>query len=176
MASLTALQDTSQALSSQIVACEERANRSEHELRVEREWRSDLQEKEQKARDQVNVLQIQIKQLHDELRNFDRVRNELERIKKQWSEAQTTLEELGIQLSVSKLKVSELEEQVKTTTALNSSRTQLSDAANNGIGVSGTGIWSPDNSTSKCKGCEREFSITRRKVCVFFFSCVPHSC
>lgn len=164
MASLTALQETSQALSSQVVACEERANRSENELRVEREWRFDLQDKEQKGRDQVNVLQIQIKQLNDELRNFDRVRNELERVKKQWSEAQTTLEELGIQLSVSKLKVSELEEQVKTNNALLGSRTQLNDNGNNGFSTGGTGIWSPDNSTSKCKGCEREFSITRRKV------------
>lgn len=84
----------------------------------------------------------------------------MEKVRRQWSEAQTTLEELGIQLSVSKLQVSELQEKVhaKDTTAVS------------GIGANsdpGGGVWTPDNMTSKCKGCNREFSITRRKVNVF---------
>lgn len=151
LASLSALQETSQALSLQVVAGEERASRCEADLRVEREWRCDLQEKELKAKDQINSLQLHIKQLNDELKGHDRIRNELECVKRQWSEAQTTLEELGIQLSVSKLQVSELQERVKS----NETRS-LND--------SNVGVWSPDNSTTKCKGCEREFSLTRRKV------------
>lgn len=85
----------------------------------------------------------------------------MEKVKRQWSEAQTTLEELGIQLSVSKLQVSELQEKVhaKDTLALS------------GVGANsdpgGGGVWTPDNITSKCKGCNREFSFTRRKVNVF---------
>lgn len=155
LASLGALQETSQALSLQVVAGEERVSRCEADLRVEREWRGDLQEKELKTKDHVNALQSQIKKLNDELKGQDRMRNELERVKKQWSEAQTTLEELGIQLSVSKLQVSELEEKVKINDI---NRQQSIDSIGSG------GVWSPDNSTSECKGCRREFSLTRRKV------------
>lgn len=155
MASLSALQETSQALSLQVVAGEERASRCEADLRVEREWRFDLQEKELKGKEQINSLQLHIKQLNDELKGHDRVRNELERIKRQWSEAQITLEELGIQLSVSKLQVSELQEKVNSNDAHHS---RLLSTDGNG------GVWSPDNSTSTCKGCEKEFTLTRRKV------------
>ena len=157
MATLTELQETSEALSLQVVACEKRASRCEMDLRVEREWRCDLQEKEQKAKEYSASLQIQIKQLHDEIKGFDRMRNELERLRKQWAEAQITLEELGIQLSVSKLQVSELQEKAKSTEQQNNSR--LLSSESNGS------IWTPDNSTSKCKKCERQFSLTRRKVC-----------
>lgn len=154
IASLTALQETSQALSYQVVACEERASRCEADVRVEREWRCDLQEKEQKSKEQINALQLHIKQLNDEIKGHDRVRSELERLRKQWSEAQMTLEELGIQLSLSKLQVSELQEKAKSTDATNSRL--LNDSSGS--------AWIPDNSTSKCKQCDREFSLTRRKV------------
>lgn len=152
---MSALQETSQALSLQVVAGEERVSRCEADLRVEREWRGDLQEKELKAKEHVNALQLQMKKLNDDLKGQDRMRNELERVKKQWSEAQTTLEELGIQLSVSKLQVSELQEKVK----INDINRQ-----NSIDGIGSGGVWTPDNSTSECKGCRREFSLTRRKV------------
>lgn len=152
LAALTDLQETSEALSLQVVACEERSSRCETDLKVEREWRCDLQDKEQKAKELNAALQAQIKQLHDEKKGSDRMRNELERLRKQWAEAQITLEELGIQLSVSKLQVSELQEKAKTT------EQRLLNSESNGS------IWTPDNSTSKCKKCERQFSLTRRKV------------
>lgn len=155
IASLTELQKTSHALSLQVVACEERASRCETDILVEREWRCDLQQKEQKAKEQINALQLQIKHLNDEIKSHDRMRNELDRLKKQWAEAQITLEELGIQLSVSKLQVSELQEKLKHA---EHSHTRFLNSDSNGS------VWSPDNSTSKCKKCEREFNLTRRKV------------
>lgn len=164
IASLTALQETSQALSLQVIACEERASRCETDVRVEREWRMDLQDKEQKALATISALQVQIKQLNDEIKSHDRMRNDLERLKKQWSEAQITLEELGIQLSVSKLQVSEYQEKLKNSEQ-NNSRLNNSDVNSDMNGS----IWTPDNSTSKCKKCEREFSFTRRKVIGIFF-------
>lgn len=72
-----------------------------------------------------------------------------------WSEAQRTLEELGIQLSVSKLQISELKEQAENHSKISSS--DPGGGANAGNG------WTPDKLTSKCKGCSREFSLTRRK-------------
>lgn len=137
-----------------MVTCEERASRCEADVRVERQWRCDLQSKEQKSIEYIASLQTQIKQLHDEKKGFDRMHNELDRLRKQWAEAQITLEELGIQLSVSKLQVSELQEKIKTTDQNNSRLLSESNGS----------IWTPDNSTSKCKKCERPFSLTRRKV------------
>lgn len=85
------------------------------------------------------------------------MKQELAKVQRQWSEAQTTLEELGIQLSVSKLQVSELQEKFNSSTdTANNSGGQASDS--NG------GIWTPDSMSSKCMGCNREFSMTRRKV------------
>lgn len=71
IASLTTLQETSQALSYQVNACEEKIARSEADVRVEREWRCDLQEKEQKAKEQINTLQLHIKQLNDEVEAYN---------------------------------------------------------------------------------------------------------
>lgn len=69
-----------------------------------------------------------------------------------WAEAQRTLEELGIQLSVSKLQISELKEHAENHTKIN--------VPDPGSGANG---WTPDKLTSKCKGCCREFSMTKRK-------------
>lgn len=89
------------------------------------------------------------------MQKHERVKQELAKVQKQWSEAQTTLEELGIQLSVSKLQVSELQEKFNSS-ADTSNGGQASDT--NG------GIWTPDSMSSNCMGCNREFSLTRRKV------------
>lgn len=166
ISSLTALQDTSQALSLQVVACEERASRCETDLRVEREWRCNLQEMELKAKEQISALQLQVKQLNDEIKSHDRMRNELDRLRRQWSEAQITLEELGIQLSVSKLQVSELQDKLKNVEQNNS---RLLNNESNGS------VWTPDNSATKCQKCDRDFSLTRRKVRINKYSKKPYS-
>lgn len=82
------------------------------------------------------------------------MKDDLDKLSHKWSEAQRTLEELGIQLSVSKLQISELKEQAGSNLKLNSS-----DPG----GGSSNNAWIPDKLTSKCKGCNREFSMTRRK-------------
>lgn len=66
MASLKALQETSETLSLQVVAGEERAARAESDLRIEREYRESLQVKEVKCREQINSLQYNIKQFQEE--------------------------------------------------------------------------------------------------------------
>lgn len=151
MAGLTALQDTSQALSLKVMACEERASQAEADLRIERGYRMEVQESETEKIEQINNLQYSMKQLQEDARKHERVKQELDKLKKQWSEAQTTLEELGIQLSVSKLQVSELQEKVNFK---ESNKNSNNDA----------GTWTPDSMSSKCRGCNREFSLTKRKV------------
>lgn len=70
-------------------------------------------------------------------------------MKEQCLEQEQTLEELGTQLSVTKLQISDLKEEA--------SRNR------------NDGTWVKDKSTTNCKGCNKEFSLTRRKVSLFFF-------
>lgn len=80
------------------------------------------------------------------------------------TEQEHTLEELGGQLSVAKLAACELRE------AVDNAQYQ---AANN-EGTNGTPTWANDRLVTNCKGCNREFNLTRRKVIkllnyIFFF-------
>ncbi|XP_058813528.1 protein RUFY3 isoform X2 [Topomyia yanbarensis] len=154
-ASLNALQETSQALSLQVVSCEQRATRAEADLRIEREWRTAMQENEVKHKEQISALQSEARQMTDELKKHNLTKSELTKLRKQWEEDQRTLEELGMQLSVSKLQISDLKEKVHYQSI---DGKQNADAgANNG------GSWTPDKVVSNCRGCDKEFSITRRK-------------
>lgn len=51
-----------------MVSCEERAALAEADLRVEREWRNSLQEKEVKHKEEINSLQLHIRELISEAR------------------------------------------------------------------------------------------------------------
>ncbi|XP_053946425.1 protein RUFY3 isoform X3 [Anastrepha ludens] len=172
-----ALRNTSQTLSIQVTASEERAARAEAESRIEREWRNSLQEKEVKLKEKISNLQTCVKELTDDLQQNSKLRTELDKMRTQWSEAQITLEELGIQLSVSKLKVSELEERERRQQKLRSSDLSLQLPAE----VASAGIWAPDSIATHCTACKKEFSLTRRKhhcrSCgeIFCNSCSEHT-
>ncbi|XP_018784647.1 PREDICTED: protein RUFY3 isoform X2 [Bactrocera latifrons] len=153
------LKNTSQTLSTQVNASEERAARAEAEARIEREWRLSLQEKEVKLKEKISSLQNCIKELTDEAQQSAKLRVELDKMRTQWTEAQTTLEELGIQLSVSKLKVSELEERERKQQQLRSSDLSLQSPSE----VGSAGIWAPDSIATHCTACKKEFGLTRRK-------------
>ncbi|KAL7729343.1 hypothetical protein ACLKA6_008916 [Drosophila palustris] len=155
------LKSTSQTLSTQVTACEERAARAEAESRIERDWRVSLQEKEIRLKEKIATLQSCVKELNEEKQKSDKLKLDLEKVRNQWSEAQTTLEELGIQLSVSKLKISEFQD--------NERRQQLSMSGSSQSlqtlpeTVSSPGIWAPDSIATHCTACTREFNLTRRK-------------
>lgn len=101
-------------------------------------------------KEQISGLQINLKELSDEKKTHEKIKKELEQLKTQWNEDQNTLEELGVQLSVSKLQISDLKEKAND----NGAKNTQSDPG---------GGWTPDAMTTKCKGCSREFSLTRRK-------------
>lgn len=153
------LKNTSQTLSTQVTAFEERAARSEAEARIEREWRHSLQEKEVKLKEKISSLQDCIKDLTDDAKRNAKLRVELDKMRTQWTEAQTTLEELGIQLSVSKLKVNELEDRERRQKQLRSSDLSLQSPSE----VGSAGIWAPDSIATHCTACSKEFGLTRRK-------------
>ncbi|XP_017091935.2 RUN and FYVE domain-containing protein 2 isoform X1 [Drosophila bipectinata] len=155
------LKNTSQTLTTQVTASEERAARAEAENRIEREWRISLQEKELKLKEKIASLQSCLKELAEEKERNNKLKADLEKARTQWSEAQTTLEELGIQLSVSRLKVSEMQDQERLRGQLLSGSAQSLQATVEGVDT--PSIWTPDNIATHCTACEREFNLTRRK-------------
>ncbi|KPU80540.1 uncharacterized protein Dana_GF18723, isoform D [Drosophila ananassae] len=155
------LKNTSQTLTTQVSASEERAARAEAESRIEREWRISLQEKELKLKEKISSLQSCLKELAEEKEQNNKLKADLEKARTQWSEAQTTLEELGIQLSVSRLKVSEMQDQERHHRQLLSGSAQSLQATVDAVGT--PSIWTPDNIATHCTACEREFNLTRRK-------------
>ncbi|XP_053671920.1 protein RUFY3 [Anopheles nili] len=176
-ASLNALQESSQALSLQVVASEQRAARAEADLRIEREWRTAMHEKEINHKQLISEMQLQMQQLMDDSKQLGKANVELEKLRSQWAEDQQTLEELGVQLSVSKLQISELKE--KTSRNHNHNHNGP-EGHNDSMEGAKTGGWTPDKVVSKCTGCDKEFGMTRRKHhcrnCgkIFCSSCSEH--
>lgn len=151
LASFKSLEDTSKALTSQIVSCEEGRSRAEADLRIEREWRAALQAKELEYKENINKLQLKISHHAEEAKKFEKTKSDLDKLRRRYNEDQQTLEELGIQLSMSKLQISELKERSKMAEEMGTNgRVLASD-------------WTPDQSASNCKVCQTAFSITKRK-------------
>lgn len=76
---LSALQESTKSLSSQVTMSDERAARAEADVRLEREWRINLQEKEVKLKEQINNLQMYVRQLGDESKKSEHLKIELEK-------------------------------------------------------------------------------------------------
>jgi hypothetical protein len=74
------------------------------------------------------------------------LQEEYYQLKEQCTEQEQTLEELGNQLSISKLQVADLREEATRNIA------------------KGDGQWASDKEVTQCKGCNKEFNITRRRV------------
>lgn len=162
------LKTTSQTLSTQVNASEERATRAEIDLRKEHELRIALQDNELQLKEKIILLEASLKDLSAEVQTSKELKSELEKVRHQWAEAQTTLEELGIQLSESKLKVSELHEKEKRQQEL-LNHSMSPPMHSGGVGdtqqsiYSTPGIWAPDSLVTSCTSCKKEFGLTRRK-------------
>ena len=86
----------------------------------------------------------------EEARKYDKTKAELERLRRKYNEDQQTLEELGVQLSMTKLQVSELKERSKIAEELGNGRVMATD-------------WMPDKEATNCNCCTAAFSLTKRK-------------
>ncbi|CRK96553.1 CLUMA_CG010056, isoform C [Clunio marinus] len=150
LASFKSLEDTSKALSSQIAACEESRSRCEADLRIEREWKSALQSKELEYKEVISRLQMKVNQHAEDAKKYEKMKSEFEKLRKKYNEDQQTLEELGIQLSMTKLQMSEMKERSKIAEEMGNGRAMASD-------------WTPDESATNCNCCQTNFSITKRK-------------
>ncbi|XP_014612572.1 PREDICTED: RUN and FYVE domain-containing protein 2 isoform X3 [Polistes canadensis] len=127
-----------------------RAKDFERELRVEREWRTSLQESSISNAERISQLRQENDQLKQMSEKYVTLQEEYYALKEICSEQEITLEELGMQLSAAKLATVELRE-----AADNAQRQSQQDG--------GGSAWADDRQVTHCKGCNREFNITRRK-------------
>ncbi|KAM9310625.1 RUN and FYVE domain-containing protein 2 [Pholidichthys leucotaenia] len=114
----------------------------ENELRTEREQRQNLQKALQREQDNSTELRTQLQQLqglHSELQDLKEEKQQLQLICEQQEQA---LQEMGLHLSQSKLKMEDFKEVNKA----------LKGHA-----------WLKDDEATHCKQCQKEFSISRRK-------------
>lgn len=80
------------------------------------------------------------------LKKYATLQEEYYSLKEHSLEQDQTLEELGKQLSVSRLELSELKDS-------NKNKAKLQE-----------GMWAKDATATNCKSCNKEFNITRRRV------------
>ncbi|KAM7389546.1 hypothetical protein PAMP_023516 [Pampus punctatissimus] len=114
----------------------------ENELRTEREQRQGLQKALQREQDNSVELRTQLQQLqglHTELEDLKQEKQQLQQMCEQQEQA---LQEMGLHLSQSKLKMEDFKEVNKA----------LKGHA-----------WLKDDEATHCKQCQKEFSIARRK-------------
>uniref|UniRef100_A0A3P8XMG9 RUN and FYVE domain containing 1 n=1 Tax=Esox lucius TaxID=8010 RepID=A0A3P8XMG9_ESOLU len=114
----------------------------ESDLLSEKEQRQGLQRALQREQDNSNELRTQLQQLQGLRTELQDVRQEKQQLLQTCQEQETALQEMGLHLSQSKLKMEDFKEVNKA----------LKGQA-----------WLKDDEATQCKQCMKEFSIARRK-------------
>uniref|UniRef100_A0AAQ5Z3K7 RUN and FYVE domain containing 1 n=1 Tax=Amphiprion ocellaris TaxID=80972 RepID=A0AAQ5Z3K7_AMPOC len=113
----------------------------ENELRTEREQRQSLQKALQREQDNSVELRTQLQQLQG-LHSLQDLKQEKQQLQQTCEQQEQALQEMGLHLSQSKLKMEDFKEVNKA----------LKGHA-----------WLKDDEATQCKQCQKEFSISRRK-------------
>ncbi|XP_069849911.1 RUN and FYVE domain-containing protein 1 [Dipodomys merriami] len=130
------------ALQLQLAQLHEQCSSLEKELKSEKEQRQALQRELQREKDSSSLLRTELQQvegLKKELRDLQEEKAELQKV---CEEQEQALQEMGLHLSQSKLKMEDIKEVNKA--------------------LKGH-TWLKDDEATHCKQCEKEFSISRRK-------------
>ncbi|XP_051513958.1 RUN and FYVE domain-containing protein 1-like [Myxocyprinus asiaticus] len=114
----------------------------ESELSTEKEQRQNLQRELQREQDNSAELRTQLQQLRGLQTELLELRHEKKQLQQLCEEQEKALQEMGLHLSQSKLKMEDFKEVNKA----------LKGHA-----------WLKDDEATKCKQCQKEFSISRRK-------------
>ncbi|XP_026552345.1 RUN and FYVE domain-containing protein 1 isoform X2 [Pseudonaja textilis] len=131
-----------EALKQQLLQLDSNCSVIERELKSEKEQRQSLQRELHHEKDTTALLKAELQQvggLKKELRKLQEEKQQLEKI---CEEQEQALQEMGLHLSQSKLKMEDIKEVNKA----------LKGHA-----------WLKDDEATNCKQCEKEFSISRRK-------------
>ncbi|MBN3305943.1 RUFY1 protein, partial [Amia calva] len=114
----------------------------ESELKSEKEQRQGLQRELQRERDTSTQLRTQLQQLEGLQKELLDLKDEKKLLQRTCEEQEQALQEMGLHLSQSKLKMEDFKEVNKA----------LKGHA-----------WLKDDEATQCKQCQKEFSIARRK-------------
>ncbi|XP_021097901.1 RUN and FYVE domain-containing protein 1 isoform X3 [Heterocephalus glaber] len=131
---------TNQVLST-MKQMEERSS-LEKELKSEKEQRQALQQELQHEKDTSSLLRTELQQVQGLKKELLELQEEKTELQKVCDEQEQALQEMGLHLSQSKLKMEDIKEVNKA--------------------LKGH-TWLKDDEATHCKQCEKEFSISRRK-------------
>jgi len=137
---LSAAKSTAGMLQDQVEQKGSKVDELEGDVRIEREWRERLQESCMIDRERISSLQQENEFLKQVSTDYDHLQSDNSKLREQVKENEQTLEELGQQLSWTKLQV---------------------DSMNEMSTVAGT--WEKDSEATTCKICEKSFSVARRR-------------
>ncbi|GFQ94982.1 RUN and FYVE domain-containing protein 2 [Trichonephila clavata] len=114
----------------------------ESDLKIERAQRASLQSTVENYQKQIASLKDNIKKSQLLNQEYEKLKISHAELQKLHSEHERTLEEMGVQLKESKLKIEDLKE------------TQM---------VMKEAVWTQDKQVTYCKQCNKPFSVARRK-------------
>ncbi|WAQ97576.1 RUFY2-like protein [Mya arenaria] len=114
----------------------------ETDLRIEREWRGNLQKNLDTEKAKYTAQQKELQQLRQVEQAHETLQREYRQLQRTCEEQEKTLAELGSHLSESKLRVEDLRELQQ---------------------VNKEATWASDKEVTNCKQCEKAFSVARRK-------------
>ncbi|XP_045140361.1 RUN and FYVE domain-containing protein 1 isoform X3 [Echinops telfairi] len=120
----------------------EESSSLEKELKSEKEQRQALQRELQHEKDNSSLLQTELQQVKGLKKELRELQDEKVELQKVCDEQEQALQEMGLHLSQSKLKMEDIKEVNKA--------------------LKGH-TWLKDDEATHCKQCEKEFSISRRK-------------
>lgn len=130
------------ALQLQLSQLRDQCSGLEKELKSEKEQRQALQRELQHERDTSCLLQTELQQVEGLKKELRELQDEKAELQKVCEEQEQALQEMGLHLSQSKLKMEDIKEVNKA--------------------LKGH-TWLKDDEATYCKQCEKEFSISRRK-------------
>uniref|UniRef100_A0A8C0AUP7 RUN and FYVE domain-containing protein 1 n=1 Tax=Buteo japonicus TaxID=224669 RepID=A0A8C0AUP7_9AVES len=114
----------------------------EKELKSEKEQRQTLQRELHQEKDATTLLRTELQQMEGLKKELRKLQDEKQQLEKVCEEQEQALQEMGLHLSQSKLKMEDIKEVNKA--------------------LKGH-TWLKDDEATHCKQCEKEFSISRRK-------------
>nr|XP_021531985.1 LOW QUALITY PROTEIN: RUN and FYVE domain-containing protein 1 [Aotus nancymaae] len=130
------------ALQLQLSQLHEQCSSLEKELKSEKEQRQALQRELQHEKDTSSLLRTELQQVEGLKKELRELQDEKAELQKICEEQEQALQEMGLHLSQSKLKMEDIKE---VNQALKGH------------------AWLKDDEATHCRQCEKEFSISRRK-------------
>ncbi|XP_075849835.1 RUN and FYVE domain-containing protein 1 isoform X3 [Microcebus murinus] len=130
------------ALQLRLTQLHEQCSSLEKELKSEKEQRQALQRELQHEKDTSSLLRTELQQVEGLKKELRALQDEKAELRKVCDEQEQALQEMGLHLSQSKLKMEDIKEVNKA--------------------LKGH-TWLKDDEATHCKQCEKEFSISRRK-------------